>query len=380
MSAEQVLRVLRGNEPDRFVYAPNYWQWFAHHKNHGTLPSEIAHCETQLDMTRYLGLDVFSRNVYCDQRRAWYGGLAETVWDGVEAESTERMDGSDLVIDRLYRTSKGDLTERLRYVWDESTLVQEKFLLDDYASQLDAFEELVRARRWRFLSERYEDEQAKVAGDGVVVAGELHSPLKMLHFAMGPVETVYLVSDYPKRAMDMMKLHEEAQVDLVRQMAEAGVPAVMSQDNLDTMFHPPAYLEQYCASYYRRASAICHEHGALFLIHACGQQRKNLELIASMGVDGLEGVAHSPLGDIDLREAMLLTPKRFVITGGITAIETRGLRSKDEVYGYLSGLFDSLRPHASRFVLSAGCNTSVDTSWDVIRWFRDAWLEYGGLA
>lgn len=52
---------------NRFVYAPNYWQWFAHHKNHNLLPQEIRHCETQLDLIKYLGLDIFSRNIYCKQ-------------------------------------------------------------------------------------------------------------------------------------------------------------------------------------------------------------------------------------------------------------------------------------------------------------------------
>lgn len=43
---------------NRFVYTPNYWQWFAHHKNHNLLPQEIRHCETQLDLIKYLGLDI----------------------------------------------------------------------------------------------------------------------------------------------------------------------------------------------------------------------------------------------------------------------------------------------------------------------------------
>ncbi len=87
MSAkDQVQKVLRRQRPDRVVYAPNYWQWFTHHRNHGLLPEECGHLTSQLDLIRHLGLDVFSRNLYCDPTRYWFGGLAAEVWDGVEVE------------------------------------------------------------------------------------------------------------------------------------------------------------------------------------------------------------------------------------------------------------------------------------------------------
>ncbi len=65
--------VLRRETPPRFVYAPNYWQWFSHQLNHGLLPPELVHCRTQLDLIRHLGLDVFSRNIYSDQQQCWFG-------------------------------------------------------------------------------------------------------------------------------------------------------------------------------------------------------------------------------------------------------------------------------------------------------------------
>ena len=37
---DYVESVLRRKTPPRIVYAPNYWQWFAHHQHHGLLPPE----------------------------------------------------------------------------------------------------------------------------------------------------------------------------------------------------------------------------------------------------------------------------------------------------------------------------------------------------
>ncbi|MGD9941338.1 MAG: uroporphyrinogen decarboxylase family protein, partial [Clostridia bacterium] len=268
-----------------------------------------------MDMIKQLGLDVFSRNSYCDQNRRWFGGLADEMIDDGSVTVQEKKEGRDLVFTRTYHTRKGDLQERQRYVWEESTLVQEKFLIDDYARQLPLLEELLQARHWQYHHDRYLREQDIIGDDGIVVAGELHSPLKMLHLLMGPVETVYFITDHPELATVFMKQNEETQLDLVQQMADAGVSVMMAMDNLDTMFHPPAYVDQYCASFYEQASSICHEKEAAFFIHACGQQKDNLKLISSYGVDGLEGVAYPPLGDVELDQAMRLTGDRFIITG-----------------------------------------------------------------
>lgn len=374
----QVRRVLNRQQPDRIVYAPNYWQWFAHHQHHGLLPPELAHCRTQLDFIRHLGLDVFSRNIYSDQQHGWFGGLAEEVWDGVEGCEEVRIEGRDQVITRTYATRHhGTVTERQRYIFADSTLVQEKFTLDDTADPLGVLEELLRARRWRFLQERYAQEQALVGNDGLVVAGELFSPLKALHLLAGAVNTTYLIDDDEPRVRELLALHEAAQLELVRQIAAAGVPAMMAMDNLDAAFHTPTYLEKFSAAFYEQASRFAHEHGSTFWIHACGRQKINLRLMDSLGVDGLEGVAFPPLGDVQLDEVMRLTRDRFLITGGISALETEKFQSADEVRRYVEELFGRLRPYTHRFILAASCNTSIRTPWKVIQWFRDAWQEFG---
>lgn len=370
--------VLRRAVPPRVVYAPNYWQWFEHQRNHGLLPPEIAHCRTQLDLIQHLGLDVFSRNLYCDQQHRWFGGLAGEVGEGIEVREEVRLDGCDRVITRTYHTPRGSLTERQRYVIADSTLVQEVFLLDSAEPNLDAFEALVQARRWRFDRARFHYWQGLVGGDGLINAGELFSPLKLLHLAAGADNAVYLLEDHPERCREWMARHEEAQLDLVRQMLAAGVRSMIAMDNLDAAFHPPAYIERCSASFYERASRLCREAGAVFFIHACGRQRPILPLIASLGVDGLEGVAYPTLGDIELDDALRLAGERLIITGGISALETERFKTRDEVRRYLEDLFRRLAPYRHRFMLSASCNTSIRTPWHVLQWFRDAWRELGG--
>ena len=371
-----VLKVLRRENPGRVVYAPNYWQWFTHHRNHGVLPEALQGIESQLDLIRHLGLDVFSRNIYCDPTACWFGGLADEVWDGVEFEIRVSTEGRDTVTEKTYRTRAGVLTERLRYIFSESTLVQEKFLLDDYANQMDAFEELVRARRWRFNRELYQEWKQTVGEAGIINAGELFSPLKLVHMAAGQADAVYVLEDYPERCAELLAIHENAQLDLVGQMLAEGVESMISMDNLDAAFHPPYYLERWSASFYEKASRMCAEAGSAFLIHACGHQKAILPIIAALGVDGLEGVAYPPMGDVALQEACE-SSNRLIVTGGISAAETERFKSRDEVNRYVQELLGRMRCHNGRFMLSASCNTSIRTPWEVIEWFRDAWREFG---
>ncbi|MFV2068653.1 MAG: uroporphyrinogen decarboxylase family protein [Pirellulales bacterium] len=332
-----------------------------------------------MQLLRHAGVDIVSRNVYCDQRRVWFGGLSDIVWDGVDVVSRETAAGQDLTIERSYNTPAGQLGERQRYAHLQSTLVQERFLVDDYATQLDAYQRLVEGRRWRFAGDRYDDHQRLVGDDGLVVAGELYSPLKMLHLDLGAENTTYLLMDHPARAAELMRMHQAAQLDLARQIVEWGVPAIMAMDNLDTMLHSPEYVERYSAPFYEQASHICHAHGSTFWIHACGQQRANLKLIASLGVDGLEGVAFPPLGDVELDEAMKISGDRFLMTGGITAAETDHLQSREAVFQYVRQLLERMAPYAHRFIFASSCNTAITARWEQLVWFRDAWLEYGQL-
>jgi uroporphyrinogen-III decarboxylase len=372
----EIDNILSHQEPSRFVYAPNYWQWFKHQKDHHLLPDEIKHCNTLLDLYRFLGLDVFSRNVYSDPEKYWFGGICDEIIDDFEVLENKTLSGKDKVTAKEYRSSKGCLNEKLVYVFTESTLVQNQFLVTDYVRELEVFKHLVSKRRWKFNKEKFKTVSQSVGDDGVVIAGEFFSPLKMLHFAMGPVNTVYFLMEYPEQSKLLLALHEKAQLDCIRQCVENGVKVVMSMDNLDTMFHPPDYVKEYSSSYYEKASAICHAHGACFFIHACGQQKANLELISSYHVDGLEGVASHPLGDITYVEAMENTRDNFIITGGISAMETRDLKTKEEIFNYVENLFRNMLPHKSRFIFSSSCNTAIDTSWETIKHFRDAWLKY----
>ena len=372
----EVEKILAGSMPSRFVYAPNYWQWFKHHQDHNKLPEEIKHCKNLLDLYNYLGVDIFSRNIYSDPEAYWFGGLCDEVISGLKITSATSYTGKDKLTIKEYASEESKLTEELLYIFNESTLVQKGFLINDYINEAELFRIFLKNRKWIFNSEKYKKVCHEVGEKGVVIAGEFFSPLKMLHLAMGPVNSVYFLLEYPEIAVELLKIHEDAQLECIADCVSNGVKVVMSMDNLDTMFHPPDFVREFSASYYEKASSICRRNDALFFIHACGQQKGNLGLISSCYVDGLEGVASPPLGDVSPVEVMTQTHGKFIMTGGISAMETRNLKTRNDVFKYVETLFRQMIPYKNRFIFSSSCNTAIDTSWDTIRNFRDAWLRF----
>jgi hypothetical protein len=372
-----VKKILENQFPAHFVYAPNYWQWFAHHKNHGTLPKEIQHCETQVDLIQYLGLDLFTRNSYCEQSEYWFGGICEECFNkNIRVEKQSVKKEMDTYSQIHYALKSGHLSEELRYVFNESTVVQSKFLIGDYVKEIERFEEFVFGRSWKFNQAKYQLESKKLGEHGVLVVGDFCSPLKLLHIALGPVNSVYFLVDHPEVAARIMYMHEEKQLIAIEDCVKSGVKAVMAMDNLDSMFHPPDYVEAYAASFYSRAAEICEVNGAKFFIHACGNQKENLKLISSLGVHGLEGVAYPPLGNVSLKEALEMTRDTFIISGGISSIEFENLKTRQEIFTYVKNLFNELKPYKNRFIFSASCNTPINAPWESIKYFRDAWMEY----
>jgi len=131
-------------------------------------------------------------------------------------------------------------------------LVQNQFLVKDYIQDFELFEHFVANRRWTFNKTKLDKISQTVGDRGIVIAGEFYSPLKMLHLAMDPVNSVYFLMECPEQTKILLEMHEKAQLDCIKQCVENGVKVIMAMDNLDTMFHTPDYVKEYSSSYFKR--------------------------------------------------------------------------------------------------------------------------------
>jgi uroporphyrinogen-III decarboxylase len=370
-SKERLLAVLKGKIPDRVPFAPNIWQWFEYRKLHGLLPTELQDCDSHLEATRRLGFDVFSRNLATDIRMRWFGSHAIPTYRETEVVETIEADRRHLI----YRTSEGMLSEVLEFQREGCTLVQLEYLFKDFDKENAAWKSLYRDLQLSFDWESFHRLSRSVGDEGIVIAGEITSPLKQLHLCARADQTTFLLVDHEVAMMELMAIYAEKALGLIEEMVRGGVQVIMSMDNLDSTFYPPPYFERYCTEFYSRAAEICHRHGAYLFSHACGNQRSILPQVVQCGIDGLEGIAFPPLGDIDLWDAREAGDS-FIVVGGLSAVELEGPVTQQAAEEYVKTLFHRMRPF-ERFIFSMSCNTSIRTRWDTLRYYRDAWMKYG---
>lgn len=368
-SQDRILSVLSGEIPDRAVFAPNIWQWFEYRKLHG-LPAELAHCRTQLDVLRVLGVDIFSRNLLTDISERLFGGHAREEFPVIKVDILRDGDTTR----KIYHTEGGDLSETLWFDRQGATLVQKEYLFKDFDREYPAWKAWFEARKLVFDPVSFHGLQDEVGEDGLVIAGEITNPLKQLHILARQDMAIYLLYDHEREMQDLMDIYAEKALNLIRQMLDAGVRVIMTMDNMDSFFYPPEHFERYCAPFFRRAAALCHERGAWLFSHACGHQRQIIDLVAGCGLDGLEGIAFPPLGDIELWEAKQAGP-RFTVEGGLSAAQLEGDVTREQAEYHVRGLFEKMKPF-DRFIFSMSCNTSIATKWDTLKRYRDAWLKF----
>lgn len=370
-SKERLSAVLEGRVPDRVPFAPNIWQWFEYHKLHGSLPKELQECESHLEATRVLGVDIFSRNLATDIRMRWFGSHALPTYSQTEVVETIEADRRHLI----YRTPEGPLNEVLEFQREGCTLVQLEYLFKDFDKEKAAWLALYEDLQLSFDWESFNRLSRAVGDEGIVITGEITSPLKQLHICARADQTTFLLVDHEVEMLELMAVYAEKALVLIEEMARGGVRVIMSMDNLDSTFYPPPYFERYCYEFYSKAAEICHRHGSYLFSHACGSQRSILPQVVQCGIDGLEGIAFPPLGDIDLWEAKE-AGESFIVVGGLSAVQLEGPVTREAAENYVERLFHRMDP-LERFVFSMSCNTSIHTRWDTLRYYRDAWLKYG---
>ena len=53
------------------------------------------------------------------------------------------------------------------------------------------------------------------------------------------------------------------------------------------------------------------------------------------------------------------------------------MTDRESIFAYTKDLFRRIEPYRNRFMFSASCNTAIDTPWETIKLFKEAWEEYG---
>ena len=364
---ENLRRVLRGAMPNWVPFAPNFQQWFTHHKTFNILPAELRGCADYIDAMKALGCDIFSRNLD--------GGLRkeDTALKALETVATLPIGPRRTI---QYETPYGTIREIHQTQSAMSTSYQEEYLVKDWGRDGDAFRCFMDQRRYRWDEEAFRATHARIGDDGIISVSVGVTPLKMLHLYFGLEYACLFVMDEPEAAKALCDDYWQQKIRPVLHTL-ANHPLVESailMDNVDTPFYPPGLAAEYWTPYVKEAADIMRAKGKTLFVHACGKLAGLSGEFAKARVSGLEGISHPSLGDWPVAAAQACHPD-FIFVGGFSACEQEGL-SDPQVRAFYRDYLATAKKE--RFIFSSSCQTSIGTPWERIKLVRDICREWGG--
>lgn len=293
-----ILARFTGHSSEQLLYLPDLTLWYDWHQRHASLPitwrdyslPQIAHA---------LGVPIWLAV------RPW---RVET--PGVEI-CTDEKDGERVV---RSETSAGTLIAR----WirgPDGDWWQTEYPVKTQAD-LAAALELARARRYVLDTVSLADVESQVGDEGVVAIELPRRPYSdLLHELLGWGEGLMFLGE--PGVEEIIAALEVALQDLVQAVARLPGRIVLSPDNLDGQYISPGAFQTYLAESYRRSADVLHQHGQYLLVHIGGPARRLLAPLAASGVDGVEGVAGPPQGDVSLAQAREIVGLELTLWGGI---------------------------------------------------------------
>lgn len=361
-----MLRVLAGQEPAWVPFAPNFAQWFKHHKKFGTLPDDLADCADYLDAMKAAGFDIFSRNIDASVREIDSAGPPRHV---IEPAST----GPRHTLE--YHTPHGVLRSIRQEQTAITTEYEEENFVKDWAIDGPAFTWLLNQRRYEWDEAAFLKVDRRVGEDGLVNIPVACTPLKFLHLYFGLDYSCMFALDEPEAARAICRTYwQKVRPVLQKIAAHPRTASAILMDNVDTPFYSPALAAEFWTPYVKGAAEIMRSAGKTLFVHACGKLAALAPAYVESRVSGLEGISHPPLGDWTVAQSQACH-EDFIFVGGFSAREQE-LMDDQQVREF----YNSYLPTAgrSRFIFASSCQTAVRTPWKRIRLVEQIVRQWGG--
>ncbi len=302
----EILARFSGEGEGRPFYLPDLTLWYDWHTGQGTLPAEWQGFSLP-QICRELGVPVWW------PVRPW---RLET--PGVPVIKTEENG------ERIIRADapSGTLIARWMQMPDGDWWQTEYPVTGEEA--LPAALELAQARSYVLDTARLAELEAQdlgelsraVGDDGVLVLEIPRRPMSdILHEMLGWSDGLMLLG-HPLVQQINAVLEDKLQ-SLVEQVAQLPGDLVLSPDNLDGQFISPRLFKKNLADSYRRTAEALHQQHKRLVVHVGGPVRHILAALAEAGVDGVEGIAGPPQGDVSLAQAREIAGPDLTLWGGI---------------------------------------------------------------
>jgi len=360
-SKERLLRVFRGEKPDKMPWAPLIDGYILSSLKENNIEMN------EVEVLRYIGADILERHVptYTDilmmgsSNMIYISSKNEIFQENIKI--TTNFDKKNRVIFNTYETPLGILQEK--YVFTKSSPwlpfpVEHKIKKKE---DLKVYKYLLENIKPEPNYKNFQKEVDYIGSDGRASASGPSSPImRLIQKDMGTENFYYYLIDYPKEMEEVLYImHERNKKIYYHIITKSPAEVIIDYENSSTTLFSPQIFRQYCLNQINEYADIVHKTGKIFLTHMCGKLDNILDLLSQGRQDGITDVSTPPTGDLKISKALKVLGKTKVIMGGIDATAFTQL-SVDGIKKYVIDLLKQVKG-ANNFIIGSGDATPYGT-------------------
>ena len=182
---------------------------------------------------------------------------------------------------------------------------------------LEAYEYVIKRRRFEPNYEAFVLEDERVGHEGIATDSGLTSPIQeLLQHSIG-IEAFYTTfyTDHLPEVESLMDAMHESNLAAYEVMAASPAEVVIGYENTSTSFISPTIHRKYVSPCINDYADILHERDKIFLTHRCGLLKALVDAIRDERDDGVVDISPEPTGDLPLWEAREAWPDKIVLGG-----------------------------------------------------------------
>jgi len=371
-----MLVAMRNQKPDRVPVAPDISNmvpcrltgkpfWDIYYKRQPPL------WKAYIDAVRYYGMDGWSVDV----------GIRFNADNGVWWESKVLSQAADrMEVLYICHTPEGDLDfTQVFYPADPPTITRK------WIKNMD---EDFRKIKYMFPPnfKSYDDSEYKeilaYAGDDSLFNGVVEPPGFQHLFGIvidgGLEEVTYQYYDNRDMILEICDMKARHELKKLEIMLDKGYEAILLGASGSITLQSPEIWDELALPFYKTATRMCREAGAVSGVHSCGKERHLLlRCFEETDLDYANPLEIPPMGDCTLADMKAAVGSKIALMGNVHTVEVMLLGTPDLVR------LESLRAirdagQGGGFILSTGDQPGRDTPDENIRMMVETAREFGG--
>lgn len=264
-------------------------------------------------------------------------------------------------VQRIYHTSKGDLTERTYYPANNPSSKTEK-LIKDFREDFPKFKELY-SEVVSCNAEGYREQLRLMGDDGMICVGILPPGFNVFfdYFDGGLEAVTYAYYDHPELFEEMVDFMSADALRCLDIALANGAETILTGGSGSITMQSPDIFDEISLPTIKKVTRMCKEAGVLCGIHSCGKEMHLIDRCAKeTDLNYLNPLEVPPMGDCSLKECKQLYGDKLALMGNLHTTQTMLLGSiKDVRLESLKAIRDA--GVGGGFVLSTGDQCGRDT-------------------